>query len=126
MRVTGIKTFKKAAVAFTTIKTVETSDQSQPLYDSGDIDTSETLVGEGTKTNSFTITLSDPIQAETLRTGAAEDITFDGIDATGASAVTVTLVNAKIFGRSGSNGHSKVAGTTLTGRCDSITYAPSA
>jgi hypothetical protein len=123
MRTHGIKTFKIGATSFTTIKTVDTNEDVNPLYDAGDVDTDETLVGVGMGRNTFSITLSDPIQAQAMKASAAANIVFNGVDATSTANVLVTLVNAKIFSRSNRLGHNQVGQITLTGRCDSITVA---
>lgn len=122
-RCVHIKTFKVAAVAYTTIHEVSSNEDVNPLYDSGDNDVSETLVGIGVGRNSFSLTLSDAVQAQAIKSSAAADITFNGVNAVDAANVLGTLVNAKCFSRSQRSMHNGVWMTTLTGRCDSVTFA---
>lgn len=126
VRMHGIKDFMFGSDQYGTIKEVSTNEESTPLYDAGDVDKDEVLVGEGVSRNSFTVTLSDAIQAEAIKAHAAATITFKGVNAADSAVITCTMTNCRIFGRSGRAGHSMVAGITLTGRADNITYAASA
>jgi hypothetical protein len=117
-----IKTFKIGATSFTTIKEVTTSTDGNPLYDSGDDDASETLVGSGMQRISFTLTMADAVQAEAMKSSAAANIIFNGLNALNAANVLGTLANAKIFNRSQRAMHNGVWMTTLSGRADSEVY----
>lgn len=122
-RTTGISTFKIAAVAYTTLHSIDTNEDGNPLYDSGDVDATETLVGQGVSRCSFSAVVADPVQAQAMKAAAAAAWTWNGIDAAGAGNVLVTMANAKVFGRAGRTMHNGVWMITLSGRCDSVTYA---
>lgn len=126
MRTSQISSFTFGVTVFTTIKEVNTNEDATPLYDSGDTDTNETLVGMGVSRNSFSLILSDPIQAAAIKAHAAANITYSGVDEAGADVVDSVLTNARVFGRSRRTMHNGVWQFTLTGRCDAVTDAASA
>jgi hypothetical protein len=122
-RTSGIKDFKIATTAYTTLHEITTNEDGNPLYDSGDVDNTETMVGQGVSRCSFSVVVADPVQAQAIKTAAAAAWTWNGVDLANAANVLVTMANAKVFGRSGRTMHNGVWMITMSGRCDSITYA---
>lgn len=120
-----ISTFKYGATdEYNTIKSVDADENTDVLADSGDNDTTDTFLEKGKTSCSWSMVISDPIQAAAIKAHAKGDITFIGTAATGGTNVTVTIAGAIALNKSNRQMHNGVWGYTITGRATSYAVAP--